>query len=73
MPLLIIFLFVVFFLKEQENGILEKELNSCRNELKISISRIENFQSALNNMNESSELEFDRFEKKIFLYFFLLM
>jgi len=45
---------------EDENDILEKELANCKNELKVAINRIDNFKNALNAMNDSSDMEFDR-------------
>ena len=45
---------------EDENDILEKELSNIKNELKVALNRIDNFKNALNAMNDSSDMEFDR-------------
>ncbi|RNA37443.1 unconventional myosin-XVIIIa, partial [Brachionus plicatilis] len=40
---------------EQQNEILERELDSCRSEIKINQTRLEAFQNAFNAMNESDD------------------
>ena len=50
---------------EDVNDILEKELTNCKNELKVAINRIDNFKNALNAMNDSSDMEFDRYFDRI--------